>query len=109
MSPSARSLTLLQSELVRKLCGATFLGESSPTLGIDSQVPCLYTLYVFLVPSCVMQSVCSCPPQFLVDLPQECIVKISVGSRAAIRLWDTSASGSQLIYGCIAHRCFLYL
>lgn len=39
--PAARCLTLVQSELVRKLCGAPFLGESSPTLGLDSQVPCM--------------------------------------------------------------------
>ena len=36
-------LTLLQSELVRKLCGAPFLGESSPTLGIASQVKSMHS------------------------------------------------------------------
>jgi hypothetical protein len=41
--------------------------------------------------------------------PQECIVKISGGSRAAIRLWDTSASGMQLVDGCIIYRCALQL
>ena len=36
--PKSACLTRLQSELMRKLCGAPFLGESSPTLGIASQV-----------------------------------------------------------------------
>jgi hypothetical protein len=33
-----RFLNFLQSEFVRKLCGLPFLHESSPTLGIASQV-----------------------------------------------------------------------
>lgn len=82
-SPSLLCLTPLQSELVRKLCGAPFLGESSPTLGIASQVDSTQLLLAAVW----------FPPSLYFVLLQECIVKISGGSRAAIRLWDTSASG----------------